>query len=303
MISAWCSLRRACELRQSARAPPPLRPLPPPRQPPRPPPKPPPPKPLLLAPPLTMLQARRSPHAAPPCSCAHDARDQPARVPSPHERVPSRVPHERAPPRVPHAHAGCTQDAASAASASASKRQRTETARVRHGRELREALGRVATLLAHDKSKQAKTAFEAIDQGPAAKDGLAKVRANELRQLLFTFGGFNLTKASLDRFLAMPEVKRLLDEDLLKSRQEMADAKTATAMLQVTAPTRPLHAPHPTAPHAHLTSSHLPWPRLTCTACHHRRHRPQSASSTRCSRPRVVGLTSSAMRSGRRSSR
>jgi len=90
--------------------------------------------------------------------------------------------------------AGCTQDAASAASASASKRQRTETARVRHGRELREALGRVATLLAHDKSKQAKTAFEAIDQGPAAKDGLAKVRANELRQLLFTFGGFNLTK-------------------------------------------------------------------------------------------------------------
>ena len=35
----------------------------------------------------------------------------------------------------------------------------------------------------------------------------------------------------LDKFLGLPEVKRLLNEDFLKSRQELADAQTATAML------------------------------------------------------------------------
>jgi len=115
-----------------------------------------------------------------------------------------------------------------------SKRQRTsvETGRMRKGRELRQALSEVASLLAHDKSKQAKEALSAIEPGPVATKGLAKVRAGEMRNLLFTFGGLNLTKAVLDRFLSMPEVKRLLDDSILKSRQELTDAKTSTAMLQ-----------------------------------------------------------------------
>eukprot|EP00966_Prymnesium_polylepis_P145871 3369768-Prymnesium_polylepis.1 len=46
------------------------------------------------------------------------------------------------------------------------------------------------------------------------------------------FGSLNLTKAVLERFLGMREVKLLLDEDFQKTREEMADAKTATAMLQ-----------------------------------------------------------------------
>ena len=121
---------------------------------------------------------------------------------------------------------------AGAADAPQPKRQRAESARVRKGQELREALGKVASLFANDKTRQAKEAYAAIDAGPAAKDALARKRSGELRDLLFTFGGLNLTKAVLDRFLGMREVKRLLDNDLLKTHQEMTDAKTATALLQ-----------------------------------------------------------------------
>ena len=116
--------------------------------------------------------------------------------------------------------------------AAASKRQKTETARVRRGRQLRDALKKVASLLSHDKSKQAKEALAELEKGPQSKTSLEKSRAGELRDLLFTFGGFNLTKAALDRFLSMGEVRRLLDDDLVKTRQEMIDATTATAMLQ-----------------------------------------------------------------------
>lgn len=80
---------------------------------------------------------------------------------------------------------------------------------------------------------QAREAFAALDPGPSAQTGLAKVRANELRNLLFTFGSYNLTKAALDRFLNMREVKRLMDVEILRTRQELIDSKTATAMLQV----------------------------------------------------------------------
>ena len=87
-------------------------------------------------------------------------------------------------------------------------------------------------MLSRDKSKQAKEALAELEKGPQSKTSLEKSRAGELRDLLFTFGGFNLTKAALDRFLSMGEVRRLLDDDLVKTRQEMIDATTATAMLQ-----------------------------------------------------------------------
>ena len=58
------------------------------------------------------------------------------------------------------------------------------------------------------------------------------MRAGELRNLLFTFGGLDLTKATLERFLGMGEVEHLLSDELLKSRQELTDMKTATAMLE-----------------------------------------------------------------------
>ena len=50
--------------------------------------------------------------------------------------------------------------------------------------------------------------------------------------MFFTFGGLNTTKAIVDKFLCLGEVQRLLDDKWRKSRQELTDAKTATAMLE-----------------------------------------------------------------------
>lgn len=125
------------------------------------------------------------------------------------------------------------QSSAAAQEMQGSKRQkRTEEPRVRKGRELKEALGKVASLFAREKKKEAQEQLGALGEGAAAQKGITRKRAGELRQLLFTFGGFNLTKAILEAFLSSREVKMLLDEDLLKTRQELADAKTATAMLK-----------------------------------------------------------------------
>lgn len=113
------------------------------------------------------------------------------------------------------------------------KRQKnTEEPRVRKGRELRDALSKVAKLYSHDKTAQARAAFESIPPGTMTGNRSILGRAEELRTLLFTFGGLNLTRAVLDKFLSMPEVKRLLDKDYTKSREDLTDAKTATAMLQ-----------------------------------------------------------------------
>jgi len=89
----------------------------------------------------------------------------------------------------------------------------------------------VAKLYSHDKTRQAKEAFRAIPEGKTMGARAILGRADELRELLFTFGGLNTTRAVLEKFLSLSEVKRLLDEDFLKSRQELADAQTATAML------------------------------------------------------------------------
>ena len=111
------------------------------------------------------------------------------------------------------------------------RQKRTEEPRVQRGRELKAALEKVSKLYANDKMRQAKEAFKAIPEGKALGKRAVLGRADELRELLFTFGGLNTTRSVLDKFISLPEVKRLLDEDFLKSRQELADAQTATAML------------------------------------------------------------------------
>jgi hypothetical protein len=143
--------------------------------------------------------------------------------------------------------ASVSQPAAARVEASA-KRQRTG-ARAQKGAELKESLREVATLYSTRHKGEAKEAFAAIDSGPAATIGSAKGRAYELRDLLFTVGSFNLTKATLMKFLGLKEVKLLLDEDFTKTREECADAQTATAMLQVGAALG--HASHatPRSPH------------------------------------------------------
>ena len=102
---------------------------------------------------------------------------------------------------------------------------------MQRGRELRGALQKVGKLYAHDKTRQAKEAFRAIPEGKMMGARAVLGRADELRELLFTFGGLSTTRAVLEKFLGLTEVKRLLDVDFLKSRQELADAQTATAML------------------------------------------------------------------------
>ena len=42
--------------------------------------------------------------------------------------------------------------------------------------------------------------------GDTVKDALVKKRAQEVRSLLFTFGGFNQTKAIAEQFLSLPDV-------------------------------------------------------------------------------------------------
>jgi hypothetical protein len=111
------------------------------------------------------------------------------------------------------------------------RQKRSEEPRVQRGHELRAELQRIAKLYAHDKTRQAKMAFEAIPEGKTMGARSVLGRADELRELLFTFGGLNTTRAVLKKILSLPEVKRLLDEGFLKSRQELADAQTATAML------------------------------------------------------------------------
>ena len=77
-------------------------------------------------------------------------------------------------PAAPPAALAAAAAPAEAPLAAASKRQKTETARVRRGRQLREALKKVASLLSHDKSKQAKEALAELE---------ASIREGELSSL------------------------------------------------------------------------------------------------------------------------
>ena len=99
---------------------------------------------------------------------------------------------------------GRLKDAAAAPTApvpAAAKRPRREEPRVRKGRELKEALGDIVAHFARDKKKQALQELAALSSGETRKDRTVRTRAMELRDLLFTFGSFNLTRAALDRFL------------------------------------------------------------------------------------------------------
>jgi hypothetical protein len=114
----------------------------------------------------------------------------------------------------------------------AKRQKRTEEPRVRAGRELREAIRNVAKLYGQKQATAAKAAMAAIAPGKSAADRTVRLRSEEMRDLLFTFGGLNTTKDILNAFLNHGEVKRLMSDELLKSREEMSDAKTATALLE-----------------------------------------------------------------------
>jgi hypothetical protein len=79
----------------------------------------------------------------------------------------------------------------------AKRQKRSEEPRVQRGRELRLALEKVAKLYARDKVKLAKRAFKAIPEGKELGKRAVPGRADELRDLLFTFGGLSTTPAAM----------------------------------------------------------------------------------------------------------
>jgi len=107
-----------------------------------------------------------------------------------------------------------------------------ETARVRIGPELREALQQAIKLQGRGKTKEAESVLqEASAARDSTSDALAKKRASELRDATFGFGNMELTKKAVAKFLEMPEVKRLLPEAVQQGQKEHVDLKTAKVLL------------------------------------------------------------------------
>ena len=137
---------------------------------------------------------------------------------------------------VAHAAAAHSAPPATAANVpnatAASKAPATQpTARARKGAELRKALQKVSRLKARNKPKAAQRALDAAASGSEPSADLVNKRAFELAGLLFSFGSLELTRAVLDKFLGLRDVKQALPEAVRKTRQEAADAKTAQELL------------------------------------------------------------------------
>ena len=108
----------------------------------------------------------------------------------------------------------------------------TETRRVREGRELRTGLQEVSKLKGLGHTKQAQAKLDSLSSGNAPTKGTVNARAFEMAGQLFKVGNLELTRAVLDKFLSLRDVKQALPEAILKTRQEMADAATATQILE-----------------------------------------------------------------------
>lgn len=107
------------------------------------------------------------------------------------------------------------------------------TARMRKGQELRELLVRVSKLYSANKNKAAQELLASAAEGSSGGSAaLVDKRVQQLQSELFTYGGFELTKSLLSRFLNLPSIKMLLPESLRSAKREAAEAKTAVALLQ-----------------------------------------------------------------------
>ena len=108
------------------------------------------------------------------------------------------------------------------------------TKRVRQGLELRDALKAISKLQQAHKVHEAEAQLAILRlSGDAAKDGLVKKRAQELRTLLFTFGSFNQTRAICEQFISLPEVSIALGKPK-QTRKQVADAQTGPVLLEMT---------------------------------------------------------------------
>ena len=108
------------------------------------------------------------------------------------------------------------------------------TERVRQGQQLREQLKAVSKLQSAHKVREAEAKLALLrTSGAAAKDGLVKKRAQELRSQLFMFGSFNQTKSICERFITLPEVALVLGKPK-QTRRQVADAQTGPVLLEMT---------------------------------------------------------------------
>ena len=103
-----------------------------------------------------------------------------------------------------------------------------ETHASRKGRELKELLQKVTKLRSVRKIKEANSLLASAAPGKSS-DALAKKRAQQLRSKLFSFGGIELTRSVLNKFLKQCEVRMLLPHLVKKAQREAAEAATATA--------------------------------------------------------------------------
>ena len=84
------------------------------------------------------------------------------------------------------------------------------TKRVKEGRALREELRAISKLHWRHKIHDADARLAILKAGDAVKEPSVKKRAQEIRSLIFTFGGFNQTQAIVNQFISLPEVSILL---------------------------------------------------------------------------------------------
>jgi len=94
-----------------------------------------------------------------------------------------------------------------------------ETRCVKEGRELRAGLQQVSKLKSADRTKQAPLKLDSLHSGKNPSEGTINVRAFELAGILFKVGNLELTRAVLDKFLSLRDVKQLLPEVVRKTRQ------------------------------------------------------------------------------------
>ena len=144
------------------------------------------------------------------------------------------APDTPTPPATPPATTAPAVAAPTAASATVSAPR--DTKRVREGRKLREQLrelNRLRYLGKGAKAVELATELESARNASKVKqhNDLARQRVRELRAATFSFGGLELTREIVRRFVDSPEVKPLLTEMVLQRRRDAVDGKTARVLI------------------------------------------------------------------------
>ena len=103
------------------------------------------------------------------------------------------------------------------------------TKRVKEGQALREDLRAISKLHWQHKIHDADARLAILNAGDAVKEPLVKKRAQEMRSLVFTFGGFNQTQAIVKQFISLPEVSILLAKPKQTKREVSASLQRTHA--------------------------------------------------------------------------